>query len=444
MKHHRLGGSTTSRWFKCAYSIPATEAAIQESLIPAERETNYAADKGTATHTVGEKGLETGCDAVDYIGTKIAVESGNHFIVDDHMASAAQVHIDYCRDQIKWLKKQGNGKIIVFCEFNSELGKYFDREDIGGPCDYVIVGNGWLIIVDYKNGVFPVEVELNKQFLLYALGCYYRFRNECEIKNIKLAVTQPNYDHKDGPCREYELTRRELLQWKREALAPAVDRVQRATKIIAAGKIPTGELGPRYSDEGCFWCPIQGMCSEYKKHNKVLQVATTSKRGQVKFPKLSSLTLAEAEEILSHESQYISFLKSLKNYLKQAIANGTKSSKYKLVESNGNRTYKNDDLATAIKIKRKLRRCRDTVLMQPEILKSPAQLEQSLVTAKLLSAGDAKELINSLCVRPSRGPIMVDINDGRAAIVNTVENDFKDIVNTNKHRRIKPAKKPKH
>lgn len=411
--HHRLGGSTAKRYFNCAISIPATEKARAQGKIPKDNVSSQPARRGTASHTLGEKCLETGCDPIQYLGTVIKVE-GEKFTVDHKMIDNVTFYVDMCRDQYG----QVNGEFEAI-EFNSELGHLFNGEDVGGPCDYVCFGSGILVILDYKNGVYGVEVENNPQFLKYALGMYEHLKGRFNIHTIRLGVCQPNYNHEDGPCRTVDYTVKDLMRWKRRELRPAVARVVIATDLMLAGEPLPPELGPNASSDWCNFCPVNGLCEEYANHNTQMMLAEFNEDDEIELPDHNTLTIDEAEKLLNAETSIKKWFEGLRSYRKQSLQAGNKSKQFKLVESKGNREYKSEHRSL-----RKLRKLLKNDLIFKTVLESPAQIEKILARNTSLTLKQAKAFIDNITIRPTRGVTMVSIKDSRPDITLTAIEDF--------------------
>lgn len=401
-------------------------------MIPQENQSSGFARLGTAAHTLGEKCLETGCDPIDYLGVAIKVE-GEKFIVDGHMVDNVTVYVEACREQVALTKAT-----FQAIEFNSELGHLFGGEDVGGPCDFVCLGSGVLVIGDYKNGTHPVEIEGNTQFFKYGLGMYEELKAENEIHTIRLIVIQPRCHHEDGPVRSKDYTVKELLRWKRKDLRPAIRRVQKVTTLIADG-VPIDdmpeELRPHADSEWCHFCPINGVCGEYAKFNKQVIQSDFGKHDKLSLPAPNTLTVEEAEAIVSARSSITKWLEEVYNYRKHALSNGDKSEKFKIVESKGNRALKNERRAI-----RKLKRLVPESDLFKSELHGPATLEKVLyhyVKAQdnNFTHKDAKEFIDTLCFRPARGNAMVPIKDGRQSSLITASDDFAKDIKTAKTRK---------
>lgn len=87
-KHAKLSPSSAHRWLVCPGSVALCETVPNTSSV-------YA-DTGTAAHSLAEMCFAQSKDAKDFIGTDIPV--GELVVpVDEDMASAVQVYLDYVR-----------------------------------------------------------------------------------------------------------------------------------------------------------------------------------------------------------------------------------------------------------------------------------------------------------------------------------------------------------
>lgn len=428
--HHRLGGSTTKRYFACAASIVLTEWARRLGLISVENESSEPARLGSAAHTLGEKCLETGCDPIDYLHTQIIIEK-KKYTVDTHMAEAVEIYVNACRDQVEEIEA-----VFQAVEFNSELAHLFDGEDVGGPCDFTCYGSGILVIIDYKHGTHPVEIDNNSQFLKYGLGMYEELKGKHEIHTLRTIVVQPNCSHADGPVRAKDYPIRDLRRWKRRTLGPAVKRValaselisdeETALRILETGERLTEELGPHADADGCFYCPVSGICKRCKEMNQELIRHDFSEDLPLQLPEPSELTVEEAERIIMARGSITKWLEQVYNYRKLALQNGLSSDQFKMVDSVGHRAWKDEK-----RMIRKLGRILGRDNLYSKKLHNPATLEKEVYKEMKarnpsFTQKDAKELIGTLTFRPARGSSMVPIKDGRESNQITVIDDFAD------------------
>jgi len=426
--HHRMGGSATKKYFHCGASIPLTEAARKANLIPKDNASSEPARIGSAAHLLGERCFETGCDPIDYLGTKIKIE-GKSYEADAHMIEGVTIYVDACREQVKLVNAEYQA-----VEFNSELKHLFKGEDVGGPCDFTCYGSHILVMVDYKNGTYPVEIENNGQFLKYSLGMYEVLKRDYDIKTIRTIVVQPNCNHVEGPVRIKEYTVNELLRWKRRKLRPAVERVAKATvllkdlnyaiKVLETGEQLPGGLGPNAKRDACHFCPVSGICAEYKHLNTQLLKTEFVDSAPVKLPKPNMLTLEETENIISARGAITKWLEEVYTYRKHALESGVKSTRFKIVESKGNRAFKNERRAA-----RKIGAIIGKENLYSKKLQTPATLEKAVYVEMKkddpkFTQKKAKELVNEYTFQPTRGNSMVAIKDARESSLLTAREDF--------------------
>lgn len=222
-----------------------------------------------------------------------------------------------------------------------------------------------------------------------------------------------------------------MLRWKRKVLTPAVIRVVLATDLILENKPVPSELGPKASNEWCNFCPVNGLCEAYAKHNIKELKAEFSDIGELELPSFNMLTIEEADAIIAKESNIVKWLKDLKEYRKQALKAGEKSEKFKLVESLGNREFKYPR-----RVVRKLKKLiPEDYLYSEKKLESPAHIEKVICLETELTLAEAKRFVDPLCKRDVRGVSMVLITDKRRDLQHSAADDFAE---------LKPTKRIKH
>ena len=83
-EHSEIGASGAKRWMNCPGSVRLCRTIPNES--------SAAAEEGTAAHELAETCLKSGQDAVEFIDRTV-----HGFTVDEDMAEAVQVYLDYIR-----------------------------------------------------------------------------------------------------------------------------------------------------------------------------------------------------------------------------------------------------------------------------------------------------------------------------------------------------------
>lgn len=98
-------------------------------------------------------------------------------------------------------------------ELHSEITLDIHETGEIGTTDIIFVTDTLIHIIDFKNGYVPVEINKNPQIMLYLCGAISRWG---ERKKYKISVIQPNYPHRDGLYRHYDVDQDTLDWFKRE------------------------------------------------------------------------------------------------------------------------------------------------------------------------------------------------------------------------------------
>lgn len=119
---------------------------------------------------------------------------------------------------------------------------HFTEEGTTGTVDAAIVEHfGTLTIVDYKNGVMPVEPEENVQGICYALG--FANLHDYNFENVAITIIQPNSRVAKRTLTTWKVSMKKLRTWESK-IQTAVD----ASKKKNPPCIPNPE---------CYFCPAK-------------------------------------------------------------------------------------------------------------------------------------------------------------------------------------------
>ena len=155
--HAQLSPSKRNRWALCPGSIR------EEAKYP-EQSGGTAAIDGTHTHTLLEVCLKDGdVDASFHVGVEMEDHEGL-FVVDKERAARVQVALDYIE------KRVSDGNMTLLSESKVDPSFLLGRTDLSGTVDVQIIGNGVLELIDYKDGMAPVDAKGNMQLEQYAYG----------------------------------------------------------------------------------------------------------------------------------------------------------------------------------------------------------------------------------------------------------------------------------
>ena len=278
--HAKFGASNAKRRINCPGSLNA-EA-------PFPNESSPYAELGTAAHELGETCLLNGHeDASIFMGQEF-----NGHKVDDNMARAVQVYIDYIRDVA------ASEPSICRYEKRFSLDKLDPPMPMFGTADCIIYGkeSGTLYVIDYKHGQgVAVEVADNEQLKYYALGGILEIGEKAPVNKVVTVVVQPRAMHPDGPVREYSYSRDDIMDF--------------GTELIDAAYASLKPDAPRISGDHCKFCLAAGTCSALR--NNALEIAQ-DEFGTVRT--VNDLTPQEVADYLQRVPLIEEWIKSLRRH----------------------------------------------------------------------------------------------------------------------------------
>lgn len=178
-----------------------------------------------------------------------------------------------------------------------------------------------IFIIDYKFGAgIAVSAYKNKQLMLYAYGFYHLMRTKFHFNNYKihLLIYSPN-SPTDTVFSHYETSLAEILSFIKE--------INLLLPNIEAGK------GFNPTASNCQFCLAKNHCDARK------ELVTTLNNLQEKNDKFFNL-------VLSHGNDIIKLVKDTQEEIKQSMLEGHHYDGYKLIETKGRRSWKNNAVST--------------------------------------------------------------------------------------------------
>lgn len=236
MAHAIFSPSSSDRWFKCPASAYLNYSAEYKVGIPAAT--------GTLIHEMCEmllKGRLKDMTLRNYWLGKVQVVEDFEIEVDEDMIACAETYVEYIHKR----KEELNAKMLIEEKvFMDEIStKCF------GTADTILIGEDRIAVIDLKSGKWGVDVERNKQLMIYGLGALARYGDE--NTTMELTIVQPRGWHKDGPIRTYEISATNLVDWGYNDLKQATDACD--------------EENPRYvAGDHCRFCNAKADCDTYK------------------------------------------------------------------------------------------------------------------------------------------------------------------------------------
>ena len=182
--HAKIAPSGLDRYTKCPASPKASEGYPSSS--------SDASRIGSVVHEMNEMRLQGRFEGVDFkeywLNREVEFE-GHTVKVDAEMIEASNT---YCEYVVKRKNEEKKSKLYI----EERLDGHEIHPDLWGTTDILIVQKDKIIIIDYKNGKYPVEVENNLQLRAYALMALSKYS---EKTKVEMVIVQPRAWHKDGP-----------------------------------------------------------------------------------------------------------------------------------------------------------------------------------------------------------------------------------------------------
>lgn len=385
-QHALLGASSAHIWSKCTAMPRATEHIEDKGSI-------YAAE-GTLAHALGELKLRK--QFVEPMGMrafhtrenklkKVEPQDENGAVRDP---STYWAEMEECTDQyldkVKELALARKEKPFVALEQRLDYSAWAPEGYGTGDC--VLIGEGWLDIVDYKHGKGQfVKVTDNIQLKLYALGAIKMFDMLYDIQHVRLTICQPRKNN----IASWETTKADLLAWA-ETIAP----------IAQAAFYGLGAFVP---GEHCQFCRLNGSCkAQAESAFSVIEKAAAPTAGMhLPTPPVNPV-MSDAE--VAHYLDELRMLnvagwiKKLESYATTRILEGNDVPGYKLVEGRTSRIF-----SDAAKVKEQwLAAGFSEATLSDIVPKSVTQLEESM--GKKVVADTLGDLIAKTAGKPTLAP----------------------------------------
>ena len=359
-KHALLSASSSHRWLNCPPSARLCEKY--------EDTGSEYAQEGTDAHSLCEYKLK------QVLGMDAADPTENLSFYNEEMEQCALDYAAYVLELVEEAKKTCKDPVVLIeqrLDFSSFVKDGF------GTGDCVIIADGTLDIVDYKN----------PQMMLYALGALELFDGIYDIDTVRMTIFQPRRENV-SVC---VMAKDDLLQW-------ACNDLTYKAKLAYEGG---GEFA---CGDWCRFCKAKAVCRKRAEYN--LELA------KYDFEMPDTLEDAEIAAILDKADELTAWAADVKEYALRQALSGTEYPGYKVVEGRSNRRYISEDaVADAV----------SQAGYDPYAKKILGLTEMQ----KLLGKKKFDELLGGLIEKPLGKPVLVPLSDKRQPM-NTAQNDFKD------------------
>lgn len=371
--HAKLSASSSHRWLNCPGSVKAEEGLPNTS--------SKFADEGTAAHELADMSLQSGADAIAFIGKQLPESK---WVPDAEMAEFVQVYVDYVRS------KGGTLLSEMRVDFSDWVPEGF------GTSDAIVISGKTLHISDLKYGKgIRVEAGENTQMLLYALGSLSEFGFINSAETISMSVVQPRLDH----ISEWSISIDELMKWgerikqgAEEALSPDAKRIP--------------------GDKQCLWCKAKPTCRALQDMTHNIIATDFDNMDSLHNP--DTLGDDELRAAMDARKLIVAWLDAVNELVTQRLESGESFSGYKLVEGRSNRQWSNEAEAEAELVK---------------VLGDKAY-ERSLLSvakAEKVLGKSGKQTLAPLVSKPQGRPTLAPESDPRKPF-GTTANDFEEVV----------------
>jgi hypothetical protein len=246
MAHAKLSPSSAHRWTRCPGSV-------REELKYPDNSGPAALD-GTRTHALLEMCLAmlemrllTGMDPELMVGMTTSDDEGS-YTIDADRAKRVKVAVDHVRDL--------GGEVTT--ERRVDPSRLVGRDDLGGTVDVTVIVGDTAHVIDYKDGITPVEAVENEQLIAYALGHLAGYNlpinGDYPVKHMVLTIIQPKLALKGlPPITSWELSVESLLS-----------RIGDIVVKASATDAPDAPLVP--GEKQCRFCKAKGGCAAVNTH----------------------------------------------------------------------------------------------------------------------------------------------------------------------------------
>jgi len=238
--HAKLSPSKRHRWAVCPGSIR------EEAKYPDDGGGPAAID-GTHSHTLLEHCIKNGLsDPLDQVGKKFADHEGE-FVVDKDRAHRVKLAINYI------IERSVGGIFKVVSEQKVDPEHLLGRKDLSGTVDCQIIGDDWIEIIDYKDGMGVVSAEGNVQLEQYAYGVLAGYKLPINVpypvSRVIMTIIQPKLGLKGMPI----ITSHEVK------VSDLLSNLGTIVMQAAATDQPDAPLVP--GDSQCKFCKAKGSCA---------------------------------------------------------------------------------------------------------------------------------------------------------------------------------------
>jgi hypothetical protein len=377
--HAKLSPSSAVRWMTCPGSVTLSEGIEDKS--------SSNADEGTMMHAFAAKCLETGTDALGYVG-QTDKETG--LILQAKQCLDVQFYVDHVREIVA----ATGGALAV--EQSLPIGWMTGEEGAHGTADAVIVTPDELIIVDAKFGYKEVEADENPQLMIYAAAAFDELKVAYDFQRVRVVISQPRLLAKP----EFSFSMDELYRFRIKMSFAAEYTRHNPDKYVP-------------SEKACQWCRAKAICPALREQSLA------------DFDAVVPETADEDDlaRVMANANLIEGWIMAVRAEVERRLLANIPVPGYKLVQGKkGNRAWADADVAEAALKAMRIKHDQ----MYDYKLASPTSIEK---LAKADEIGPRQwTKIQALITQSDGKPSVAPVSDKRPALVTSVDaSEFDDV-----------------
>lgn len=376
--------------------------------------------EGTAAHELASHCLTMGFDAKRFLGRKINIfgkDAATIFLAEGApdgvgIYDVTAEMVEGIQDFLDLVRKKALGSDIeLFVERRVHTPIH---DDCHGTADAIIYNAVTTVLhvfdLKYGRGV-PVEIEGNKQLLIYASGARKALHNR-QIGQIQIHIFQPRCPHPAGSHRFVTITPADL-DAAEKGLSLAAEHVDRAEDDYEHRHVENWNGDFLRAGDHCRFCKASATCPA--RSDQALEVAQTEFGATTELRPPEGMSSDELASVLTKARQIQHWIKTVEEYAAAEASAGRMPTGFKQVAGRSTRSWSNEQ-----KLKNFLPVfCSVSVadlLEEPKLL-SPAKLE------KLLPK-DERAALKPFITKSASGTLLVPDDDPRPAIKPDAAEEF--------------------
>lgn len=310
--HSLLGPSGRHRWTRCPGSVRMCKDIKRESTVHSI--------EGTHAHHLLKDSLVKNESPLVKVGTELTDEDGV-FIVTQEMAERVEIAYQYV------VSRQVGTYKAAFIETRFKVENFAGREDLWGTIDVVLAMGDSIEIIEYKDGMNPVNVVDNPQLEMYALAVLST-KGLQWVKTARMTVIQPRLAIRGGEVIS-------SIDLPIEDIASA-DRYAKLLREAAATDDPKAPLVPGQAQ--CKYCAAKATCPALLEYSTAIVPREDEHE-------VAHLSVDRLTEVLERAPLVRQFIEAVEEEATKRLMNGHPVPGYKLVNGRGSKSWKLTDEA---------------------------------------------------------------------------------------------------